>query len=167
MFSFPPNLKPCLGAARRGDDVETFPHLPAPFPFILSLPRWEPNQTGREGGNGRGVSLKADQKTVLIKALMATPCCPVNKTRPLPHAKVPLNKRLLLPRAFYPPCTSPWKSVAGGGGERVVRCGCSLLLFWLSEKYAVCNKPPRSHLHHDFRSRIQKLFGSGGRFIGA
>lgn len=59
---------------RRCRDIPTLP--PAPFFLLLLLLQWEPNR-------GRRVSLKGWlQKTVLTKALMATLCCPINKTYP-------------------------------------------------------------------------------------
>lgn len=88
-----------------------------------------------------------------------------------PSCKSALEQKAVASEGLLPSLQIALEIRSGGKGEGAVggfvRCGCSLLLFWLSEKYAVRNKPPCSHLHHDFRSWIQKLFGSGGRFIGA
>lgn len=152
------------------------------FSFILSLPHWEPNQTGLKRwcvcvcvsggggrGSGRGVSLQADQKTVLIKALMAA-CyvVPQTKTRCVSLVqKVPLNKGAVASEGPTPPLhthtTATTLHIAlemrGEGEGR--SCVCSLCLFC----WWVCRdvQPPCSHLR---RRHFRPGIPTSGRFIG-
>lgn len=135
---------------RRCRDIPTLARSFLPPPVALSVGS---KPSGPKGGRKMGVTQGWLQKTVLIKALMAAPCCPVHKTRSLPHAKVPLNKRL----NFRVPSPFPadrlgnqekWRS----GGRR----GCLSCCFGHLGSMC-CNKQSSSHLHPYFLSEIQSF----------
>lgn len=86
----------------------------------------------------RGVTQSWLQKRVLIKGLMATLCCSINKTSSLPRAKVPVNKRLLLPSAFSLPLKSGEVEEEGGG----VYVGVLLVVLVVWKVDVVINSAP-------------------------
>lgn len=121
------------------------------------------NQTGR-----RGVTQSGLHKTVLIKALMARLCCAINKTCALPHADVPLNKRLLLPSAFSLPVIAFEIKRREEVCVRVFvclcvhacmcACACAGVLLVVLVVWKVCVAINSSHLHPCFLREIQSFW---------